>query len=79
MKIEPSEGKVKLDKRTNLPFILKDICPGCGEPFKADLSASHYLSYPTVNADFDFGCYCNECDHEWDRRLSLNVTLELVS
>jgi hypothetical protein len=78
MRIEPSKDPVELDKRTNLPFVIHDECPECSNPFVADLSTVHYLSYPKVNSIIKFGCYCNECDHEWDHKLSLNVTLELV-
>ena len=78
MRIEPSKEPVKLDKRTNLPFVLYDECPECSNPFEADLSTIHYLSHPTANTDFNFGCYCNECDHEWDRRLHLQVRLTLA-
>ncbi len=78
MRIEPSGTKVKLDKRTRIPFIVKDACPNCKAPFEADLSESHYLSYPTANADFDFGCHCIECDHEWEHKLYLQVRLTLA-
>jgi hypothetical protein len=78
MRIESTKDPVKLDKRTYLPFVIKDTCPGCKADYEADLAGSHYLSHPTANAEFDFTCYCHECSHEWTHKLYLQVRLTLA-
>ena len=53
-------------------------CPSCGAKWESDFG-NDYLSYPTINAPFMFYCYCPKCHHEWQEKIRVNITLELVT
>lgn len=73
----PSDQGIELDvKRFYLPGVeLSSPCPKCGHVCVHDLS-SDYLSYPVANVPEDKHFYCDECNHEWDERIVLRVSVE---
>lgn len=78
MKIIPETEAFDIDvKRFYTPFHVEDTCPECGHNATWGPDQD-YLSYPTVNAPFDLTMYCTECDHNWEHRVILRVTLETV-
>lgn len=79
-------SSVELDKRTNMPFILRCKCKKCGETIEQDLSYDRYLSYPQVGAHGGWTLpptesvtmYCTKCDEEHAYQVRVLVTLEVV-
>ena len=67
----------EMDKRTYLPFIVKDACPKCGVKSEVDLS-DEYLSYPTLGEPTPVYCVCEKCSHEWSVMVVVGYTLTLA-
>ena len=66
-------------KRLYFPgVVIRDVCPKCGGAWERDYGSNSYLSYPTVGTPFDLTLYCGECNHEWERRVRLDITLVAV-
>lgn len=76
MKIErkDSQSKRELDKRFYVPFVVQDDCEECGTVAKVDLE-EQYLSYPVIGQPENIYFYCRNCEHEWQGRVVLDVTL----
>lgn len=70
---------VELDKRTYVPFRVESKCPNCGRIVKIDLT-DDYLSYPVTGevSTLGFGHCDDECQHEWEVDVILDVTLVLA-
>jgi len=65
-------------KRLYIPgTILSDTCPKCKIENNVDL-ADQYLSYPKANEPYDYGFYCSECSHEWNRKILVTLKAELL-
>lgn len=77
--IEPAEMRdgYQLDKRTYLPFIVKDCCPNCGAEDQRDLR-SDYLSYPMLEIPAQVYFECSECQREWRVLVVVGFTLSLA-
>lgn len=71
--------KFELDKRFYMPgYVLKSTCPNCNKRFEMDF-ATNYLSYPVVGNPASVYCYCeNGCGTEWEVKVVVRVTLNLV-
>ena len=72
-------GKVN-ENRFYVPGVtLYSDCPECGLTCEKDMDGDHYLSYPPVNKEFEYGFYCQneDCQHEWKEKVILRVTLEI--
>ena len=65
-------------KRFYTPFVIEASCPQCGERVKRDCD-DHYFSYPPLGVPFNEGMWCSGCEHEWDVRIQLDITLALAS
>lgn len=66
------------EKRFYMPGIaLFDECPKCQAHTTRDFG-DEYLSYPLVGDPFEHTMYCPKCEHEWEVRLILRVSLEVV-
>lgn len=59
-------------KRLAVPDI-EASCPKCKTTCRHD-----YLSYPTANKAEDLCFYCPQCEHEFDRAVTLHVRLEIA-
>lgn len=73
------------DKRCNLPYAVRSICPKCSAQEYRDLSEDDYVSYPCLGslggpAPQPSKIYftCQECEHEWTVRAILRVTMEIL-
>lgn len=64
-------------KRFYAPFIVHSGCPKCKKPHKKDLSTD-YLSYPTLGKPERVGFHCEDCEHEWEKRVVLGLTLRFA-
>jgi hypothetical protein len=65
-------------KRFYVPgVVLTATCPKCGAVKEVDLG-DHYLSYPKANEPNDYGFYCSECSHEWNRKILVTLKVELL-
>ena len=74
-------------KRFYIPEKFIVHCPKCGYPcFVPD----GHLSYPIANEVFNYTVYCpnewkdendewNDCSHEWEVPVRLNVSFELIT
>ncbi len=79
-------GEIEDGKRLQLPGVqIKSDCPRCGHTRVFDIGGDNYLSYPKMNEEFVFGCYCHDCDGaegkttEWVVTLRLDVALVAVN
>lgn len=90
MNPEPSAKKPRSKKPKAVPFEvdvkrfpfsdkIRYTCPKCGKKRTLNGLMYDYLSYPTANKEFDLGCYCHECDHEWNVKAILHIRLEVLS
>jgi len=65
-------------KHCYLPFVVTDVCPTCGDEVALDLRSSH-ISYPNIGDGSWLYFYHYREDtgdeHEWSRRVVLDVTL----
>lgn len=69
------KGEIEV-KRFYLPGIkFTELCPKCSEPWEFD-GDSEYISNPVVGEPEKVHAYCCECEHEWERKIVLNVTVE---
>ena len=79
-KITGSVKKDALDvKRLLLKgLILEDECPQCKSKVENDFGdGTGYLSYPTPGIPENVYLYCEDCDHEWDVKVVLDINLKL--
>ena len=79
MKIETATKPFEIeDKRFYVPgATMEGKCPGCGAAYKHDFGED-YFAYPSVNEPIEVYCACGKCEHEWDERIILRVTLEMA-
>lgn len=71
-------GQIEV-KRFYMPGIVIDaVCPNCNEMVVDDF-AENYISFPEVGSPFIYGLYCRECEHEWEFKLQLDITLKVIS
>lgn len=69
-------GEVEV-KRFYLPITLETNCPcDSGTPCKSDISRE-YLSYPIINEWIDHSFYCEECDKFFEKKVRLNISIDL--
>jgi len=67
-------GKIDV-KRFYMPgLLIRDDCPSCGASEMKDMS-HQYVSYPNIGAKILFGFYCDECEHEWEKNIIINITV----
>lgn len=65
-------------KRLYLPGCsISDACPSCGSVVNVDFEQD-YLSYPTANVPMWYGFYCHSCDRDWQRKIMLTLSVELL-
>lgn len=62
-------------KRLYLPFKVTLPCPACGHKWVWSAQTGHYMSYPTFEVPQNLYGYCEECDHEWQVWVTLDVTM----
>jgi len=74
IKRKKSTSKRELDKRFYAPFVVQDKCEECGTVAKVDLE-DQYLSYPIIGEPNELYFYCRKCEHDWRRRVVLDVTI----
>lgn len=55
----------------------KRPCPNCKAEVEKDF-AYDYLSFPKVNKPIHLHMYCTGCEHEWQIKAKLNMSLELL-
>lgn len=79
MKIISSKPTGEIDvKRFYLDgVVVSGNCPKCKEPVELDLG-EQYLSYPPMNKPFKESMYCQECDHEFEVKLRVNISVDLI-
>lgn len=68
------------DKRFYIPgFKLQDICPKCKTKYEKDYK-ENYIMYPKANSTIKDTLYCNNdnCGHEWEVKVKINVSIEIV-
>lgn len=76
MKIERTSATFAVDaKRLYLPFKVTLPCPACGHKWVWSAQTGHYMSYPTFEVPQNLYGYCEECDHEWQVWVTLDVTM----
>lgn len=63
-------------KRFNIPFVIQIRCPKCNFVNDFNYHSDYYLSNPPEGVPFDFPFYCDNCDHNWTKKVTLRVTLE---
>lgn len=64
-------------KRFGLPGVtIIDECPNCKAKVEDDLG-DRYLTYPPAGKWFTYGLYCQECEHEWEFEIKLDITLSV--
>lgn len=79
LRIEGTMRGETREKRFYLPgVVVRDACPACGAQYERDYGHG-YLSYPTAGEPFDLKLYCGECEHEWERRVRLDIALVAVT
>jgi hypothetical protein len=65
-------------KRFYLPGArVVDDCPECGAEVTRDMG-KNYLSHPKLGVPADVHMYCDECEHEWDVGIVVEVTVRLA-
>lgn len=76
------KGRIE-DKRFRLPGLtVFDDCPKCQKPRRLEChrsitwGESDYLSHTEIGAPLSLIFYCEDCDHNWSRKVVLRVTLE---
>ena len=79
MKIENNGKPFEVEeKRFYVPgSVMKGKCPKCGAAYKHDFGED-YFAYPSVNEPIEVHCTCGKCEHEWDERVVLRVTVEMA-
>lgn len=83
-KIERVKGSrpIELDKRQHVPYRVTDNCPKCSKEYVVNLTpkGDHYLGYPIVGQPTKLYMVCpnDACAHEWQVKVIVNITLELV-
>lgn len=76
MKIEKVPGIFIVDvKRLYLPFKVTMPCPECGHEWVWSKPTGHYVAYPQLGQPKDLYGYCEECDHEWEVWVTLEITM----
>lgn len=59
-------------------LILEDECPLCKSKVENDFGEDRgYLCYPTPGSPEPVFLYCEDCDHEWEVKVVLDITLKL--
>jgi hypothetical protein len=53
---------------------VEDVCPKCGDTLTYD-GEEQYVSNPTAGSEIDLHMYCEDCDHEWDIKVQLQVKI----
>ena len=77
MKIRYSREAFTIEaKRQNLPLVLSDKCPECGEEVKHDYSKMCYMSYIVLNVPMSVAFWCGECNHSWECWIQLNLSVK---
>ena len=79
-KITGSIEKDSLDiKRFYLEgLVLEDECPKCKSMMENDFGDEPgYLSYPTPGMPESVYFHCEDCDHEWEVKVVLDISLKL--
>lgn len=81
----PVDDRVVIDdKRCHIPYVVEDTCEKCGTLKAINLAGSHHLMFPSlssVNPDprsTPVYFMCEKCDHEWQVRVVIRVSLEVV-
>ncbi len=64
-------------KRFYAPFVIKDLCPNCKEPYINDLTQD-YISYPILGKPTVFNMYCHKCENEWSGEITIEIEIEAV-
>ena len=77
MKIKHTGREVELGKRVNLPVVISDTCGECGTKCSRDYKVN-YLDYPIVNAETIVYFYCDECDHDWTKKVKIEIRCDYV-
>lgn len=66
------------EKRFYLPGIrIEDTCPSCGKDAREDFSRE-YLFYPSFGVPQILNMYCGHCDHEWELKYKLDLSMEII-
>ena len=63
-------------KRFYLPLVIKDKCPNCDGDIAYDLE-EQYLSYPRLNTPEKIGIWCEACDLEFSKTVTLRLSVDI--
>ena len=65
-------------KRFYVPGIkLVGKCPECGSAYEQDFE-DDYLSNPSFGKPTTIYCFCDECDHEWQTKVQIDMTMKYI-
>ena len=79
MIIKNSDKPFEIDvKRFYTPVEISDECPECGVTNESSNTDNNYFSHPYVNRPERVLFYCEECEHEWENKVILRITIEAV-
>ena len=53
----------------------ESVCPKCGNEFDSE---GNYVSYPDLDSVQEYGCYCTNCEHEWNVDIQLNLSVTVI-
>jgi hypothetical protein len=70
--------RIELEKRQHAPYTVVDACPKCGHDNEVNLARDHYLSYPIAGKPEEVYHVCSRCEHEWQTKVIVRITLELA-
>lgn len=65
------------EKRIRLPLVVNVVCPNCRREVPLDLTANG-LDYPDIGKATRVYGECDDCDHELDASIVIEVQVELA-
>ena len=51
-------------------------CPNCHSKFEEEIEGD-CIGYPRLGEKYEYGVYCDECGHEWEEDIIIDMTVRL--
>jgi uncharacterized protein YlaI len=63
-------------KRFYLPYNIECKCPKCNKI--VEFNDNDYITYPILNKELEINFYCENCYHEFEKKIVIDIVVKEV-